>query len=113
MRLLPHAVRCRQRTDSVSQSDDDRVSGLMPFSVRPAHRAEVHVFQLFPPLQYNATQGAFFGGNFWDSCATGYLLRRPDAEQSQFPPVDPLEMGNPDTACITYKLSLAAYRPLF
>jgi cytochrome c peroxidase len=67
----------------------------------------------FPPLQYNATQGAFFGGNFWDSRATGYLLRSPDAEQAQFPPVDPLEMGNPDTACITYKLSLAAYRPLF
>src|SRR6266566_5708052 len=42
----------------------------------------------FPPLQYNATQGAFFGGNFWDSRATGYLLRARDAEQSQFPPVD-------------------------
>jgi cytochrome c peroxidase len=25
----------------------------------------------FPPLQYKATQGAFFGGNFWDSRATG------------------------------------------
>ena len=67
----------------------------------------------FPPLQYNTTQAAFFGGNFWDSRATGYLTRSPDAEQSQFPPVDPLEMGNPDTACITYKLSLAAYAPLF
>jgi cytochrome c peroxidase len=67
----------------------------------------------FPPLKYNTTQGAFFGGNFWDSRATGYKLRDPDGEQSQFPPVDPLEMGNPDTACITYKLSLAAYRPLF
>jgi len=67
----------------------------------------------FPPLQYNATQGAFFGGNFWDSRATGYLLRSADAEQSQHPPVDPAEMGNPDTACITYKLSLAPYRPLF
>jgi cytochrome c peroxidase len=67
----------------------------------------------FPPLQYDSVQGAFFGGNFWDSRATGYLLRAPDAEQAQFPPVDPLEMGNPDTACITYKLSLAPYRPLF
>jgi cytochrome c peroxidase len=67
----------------------------------------------FPPLQYNTTQAAFFGGNFWDSRATGYLLRAPDAEQAQFPPVDPLEMGNSDTACITFKLSLAAYRPLF
>ena len=67
----------------------------------------------FPPLQFNTTQGAFFGGNFWDSRATGYKLRAPDAEQSQFPPVDPAEMGNPDTACIVYKLSLAKYRPLF
>jgi cytochrome c peroxidase len=67
----------------------------------------------FPPLQFNDQQEAFFGGNFWDSRATGYLLRSTDAEQSQFPPVDPAEMGNPDTACITYKLSLAPYRPLF
>jgi cytochrome c peroxidase len=67
----------------------------------------------FPPLQFNATQGAFFGGNFWDSRATGYLLRSPDAEQAQGPPVDPNEMGTSDTACVVFKLSQAAYRPLF
>src|SRR5467141_3123544 len=67
----------------------------------------------FPVLQYNEVQGAFFGGNFWDSRATGYLLRNPDAEQAQGPPVDTQEMGNPDTACITFKLSRAVYRPLF
>ena len=67
----------------------------------------------FPVLQFNEEQGLFFGGNFWDSRATGYLLRNPDANQAQGPPVDTQEMGNPDTACITYKLSLAAYRPLF
>jgi cytochrome c peroxidase len=67
----------------------------------------------FPPLQFDPTQGAFFGGNFWDSRATGYLLGRPDSEQAQFPPVDPNEMGFPDTACITFRLSQAVYRPLF
>ena len=67
----------------------------------------------FPVLQFNEEQGLFFGGNFWDSRATGYLLRNPDAHQAQGPPVDTQEMGNPDTACITYKLSRAAYRPLF
>ncbi|MCU1284129.1 MAG: Cytochrome c peroxidase family protein [Acidobacteriales bacterium] len=67
----------------------------------------------FPVLQFNETQEAFFGGNFWDSRATGYLLRNPDAEQSQHPPVDTQEMGNPDTACIVFKLSQATYRPLF
>jgi cytochrome c peroxidase len=67
----------------------------------------------FPVLQYNEVQASFFGGNFWDSRATGYLLRNPDANQAQGPPVDTQEMGNPDIACIAYKLSKAAYRPLF
>ena len=67
----------------------------------------------FPVLEYNKTQGAFFGGNFWDSRATGYELQSPDANQAQGPPVDTQEMQSPDTACIAYHLSLAAYRPLF
>ncbi len=67
----------------------------------------------FPVLQYNQIQGQFFGGNFWDSRATGYKLRTPDAEQAQGPPVDPLEMGFPDTACVAFRLSHAIYRPLF
>ncbi|MGD0110079.1 MAG: cytochrome c peroxidase [Rhodopila sp.] len=67
----------------------------------------------FPVLSYDTTQGAFFGGNFWDGRSTGYLLQSPDAEQAQHPPVDTQEMANPDTACIAYKLSLADYRPLF
>jgi cytochrome c peroxidase len=67
----------------------------------------------FPVLQYNQEQGLFFGGNFWDSRATGYKLRIPDAEQAQGPPVDTQEMGFPDTACIAFRLSQAAYRPLF
>jgi cytochrome c peroxidase len=67
----------------------------------------------FPVLQYNATQGAFFGGNFWDSRATGYLLRNPDADQAQHPTVDTQEQGFPDTACVAFRLSTAVYRPLF
>jgi hypothetical protein len=67
----------------------------------------------FPALQYNKAQALFFGGNFWDARATGYLLQSPDAEQAQHPPVDMLEMGFPDTACIAFRLSKAVYRPLF
>jgi cytochrome c peroxidase len=67
----------------------------------------------FPVLQYNQTQGLFFGGNFYDSRATGVLLRNPDAEQAQGPPVDTQEMGFPDTACVAFRLTTAAYRPLF
>jgi cytochrome c peroxidase len=67
----------------------------------------------FPVLQYNQAQGLFFGGNFFDSRATGYKLRIPDAEQAQSPPVDTVEMGFPDTACVAFRLSDAVYRPLF
>jgi cytochrome c peroxidase len=67
----------------------------------------------FPVLQYNEVLDLFFGGNFWDSRATGAFLRNPDAEQAQHPPVDTQEMGLPDTACIAFRLSQAQYRPLF
>jgi cytochrome c peroxidase len=67
----------------------------------------------FPVLEYNTTQGAFFGGNFWDGRSTGYKLQSADAEQAQHPPVDTQEMGFPDAACIAFRLSKAAYRPLF
>jgi len=70
----------------------------------------------YPVLQLNETQGTqglFFGGNFWDSRATGYLLQNPDGEQAQHPPVDTQEMGLPDTACIAFRLSQAPYRRLF
>src|SRR6201987_983672 len=67
----------------------------------------------FPVMEYNSAQGLFFGGNFWDSRATGYIIRNADAEQSQGPPVDTQEMGFPDTACIVYRLFQSVYRPLF
>jgi len=72
----------------------------------------------FPVLHLNgakhpAVGGTFTGGNFWDGRSTGYLLQSPDAEQAQHPPVDTQEMGLPDTACIAFRLSQAAYRPLF
>jgi cytochrome c peroxidase len=76
--------------------------------------AQRHTYApFFPVLQYNQEQGLFFGGNFWDSRATGYRLRNPDAEQAQGPPVDTQEMGFPDTACVAFRLSQAVYKPLF
>jgi len=67
----------------------------------------------FPVLNFNDTQQAFFGGNFWDSRATGYLLGSPDANQAQGPPVDTQEHMLPDTACIAFRLQSAVYKPFF
>jgi cytochrome c peroxidase len=67
----------------------------------------------FPVLNYNGTQNAFFGGNFWDSRATGYHIGSPDAEQAQHPPVDTQEHMFADTACVAYRISKAPYYALF
>ncbi len=73
----------------------------------------------FPVLELNQTQSipgsvaAFFGGNFWDARATGYILQSPDAHQAQGPPVDTQEMEFPDRACIAFRLQTAPYRFLF
>jgi cytochrome c peroxidase len=67
----------------------------------------------FPVLNHNDTQAAFFGGNFWDSRATGYLLGSPDANQAQGPPVDTQEHALPDTACIAFRLESASYKSFF
>src|ERR1700720_3487670 len=67
----------------------------------------------FPVLNFNETQQAFFGGNFWDSRATGYLLGSPDANQAQGPPVDTQEHALPDTACVAFRLQSAVYKPFF
>jgi cytochrome c peroxidase len=67
----------------------------------------------FPPLQYNTTQADFYGGNFWDARASGYLLQNSSAQQAQGPPVDSQEMGNHDSACVVWRLSRSKYASFF
>lgn len=88
-----------------------------PGSVRTRfsqRKPQSYMYATFAPvLHYNALQGDFVGGNFWDMRASGYRLQSPSAEQAQGPPTNPVEMGLPDSACIAYRLSKAAYRKLF
>ena len=67
----------------------------------------------YPVLQYSQTQADFYGGNFWDLRATGVYLQNPAAEQAQDPPIDPNEMGLPDTACVVRRMSQSPYRSFF
>jgi cytochrome c peroxidase len=66
-----------------------------------------------PILSYQASTGDFVGGNFWDDRATGMVTGNPAADQALGPPLNPLEMANPDAACVVYHLSQSAYRSLF
>lgn len=76
-------------------------------------KPQSYAYAAFAPiLHFNATQGDFYGGNFWDMRATGNRLANPAAEQAQGPPTNPVEIGNIDSACVVWKVSQGGYRPL-
>jgi cytochrome c peroxidase len=74
---------------------------------------QAHTYASFAPvLHYNAEQGDFVGGQFWDMRATGLRLDSALAEQAQGPPLNPLEIGLIDPACMVYRMSQRPYRPM-
>jgi cytochrome c peroxidase len=78
------------------------------FSVR---KPQSHTYASFSPvLHYNSEQGDFVGGQFWDMRATGLHLNSSLAEQAQIPPMNPVEMGFIDPACMVYRMSQRPYR---
>lgn len=87
------------------------------FSFRKPPSAAYAAFS--PPLYYADKPGegkcskCFIGGNFWDLRATGLRLQSPAAMQAHGSPLNPLEMANPDPACIVHRISQRPYRELF
>jgi len=99
---------------SVSGLNQTTVS--YPGSVRTrfsGRRPPPHTYASFSPvLHYNQEQGDFVGGQFWDMRATGLRLDSALAEQAQGPPLDPVEMGFIDPACMVYRMSQRPYRSM-
>src|SRR5438270_9061691 len=98
-------------------SELNRTTGAYPGSVRTRfsnRKPQSHAYApLSPVLHYNPGQGDLVGGNFWDMRATGRRLGSPAAEQAEGPPLNPVEMGLPDLACVVYRASQRPYRALF
>src|SRR5712692_1114954 len=87
-----------------------------PGSVRTrfsARKPQSHTYASFAPvLHYNPEQGDFVGGEFWNMRATGLRLDSALAEQAQGPPLNPVEMGLIDPACMVYRMSQRPYRSM-
>jgi cytochrome c peroxidase len=87
-----------------------------PGSIRTrfsGRRPQSHTYASYSPvLHYNLEQGDFVGGQFWDMRATGLRLDSALAEQAQGPPLDPVEMGIIDPACMVYRMSQRPYRAM-
>jgi cytochrome c peroxidase len=60
-----------------------------------------------PPLHFDPDEGIWVGGLFWDGRANSL------EEQAMGPPLNPLEMANPDTAAVWVKLRELGYANLF
>ena len=60
-----------------------------------------------PPLHRDEDEGIWVGGLFWDGRADSL------ADQAQGPPLNPLEMANPDIPAIAEKLRELSYARLF
>lgn len=87
------------------------------FSLRKPPSAAYAAFS--PPLFYPDKPGeakcshCFIGGNFWDLRATGLRLQNATAMQAEGSPLNPLEMANPDAACVIRRMSQRPYKELF
>jgi cytochrome c peroxidase len=96
-------------------SELNRTTAAYPGSIRTRFNPRIpqtHGYASFSPvLHYNAAQGDFVGGAFWNMRATGLRLNSPLAEQAQDPPLDPNEMAIIDAGCVVYRASQRPYRP--
>jgi cytochrome c peroxidase len=61
------------------------------------------------PIFHSDKKGLFVGGNFWDGRATGEVLGNPAADQALGPFLNPVEQALPDSACVVYRVCMAAY----
>ena len=66
-----------------------------------------------PELYFDETEGAWFGGMFWDGRATGKTLHDPLAEQAQGPYLNPLEQALATAQVLCVKVKQSDYAGLF
>lgn len=66
-----------------------------------------------PPFHFDAKEGHFVGGSFWDGRATGWLLGNPVADQAQMPFLNAVEQNNPSAEALVAKVCKGAYGDLF
>jgi cytochrome c peroxidase len=60
-----------------------------------------------PPLHYDEAQGGYIGGLFWDGRAADLV------EQAEGPPLNPLEMANPDVNTVVEAIRKSTYAQQF
>ena len=68
---------------------------------------------LSPIFHYDADEGLFEGGNFWDGRATGEHLGNPAADQALGPFLNPVEQNNPSKQAVCQQIAKSKYAKLW
>jgi cytochrome c peroxidase len=66
-----------------------------------------------PNFHYDAAEGLFIGGNFWDGRATGDHLGNPAADQALGPILNPVEQNNPSGQAVLQQIAESRYAVLW
>ena len=71
-------------------------------------------YAMYAPIRYfDATEGLWIGGQFWDSRATGEVLGDPLADQALGPFLNPVEMANQNKVQVVNNVAQSDYAGLF
>jgi cytochrome c peroxidase len=74
----------------------------------------ISAYAMYAPIMYfDAVEGLWIGGQFWDGRATGAYLGDPLADQAVGPFLNPVEMANTDKAQVIDDIKLSTYATLF
>lgn len=87
--------------------------GVIPglFGNRNAPMADYAMY--VPAFHWDEEEGLWFGGLFWDGRATGADTGDPLADQALGPPLNPVEMHNPDKKAYMKDVKHSTYKHLF
>jgi cytochrome c peroxidase len=66
-----------------------------------------------PTFHWDAVEGLFIGGNFWDGRATGEALGNPAADQALGPFLNPVEQNNPSKMAVLETVANSKYADLW
>lgn len=66
-----------------------------------------------PNFHYDAAEGLFIGGMFWDGRATGAVAGSPLADQAMGPFLNPVEQNNPSEEAVCFKVAQGPYARLY
>ena len=115
---MPDGQACASCHDPVAGFDDPDSDLPVSEGIRPHmvgnRNSPISAYAMYaPPFHFDDGEGLYIGGQFWDGRATGGAYGDPLADQASGPPLNPLEMANPNKQVVVNAIKNSDYADLF